>query len=380
MCNANFDYYYALTDRETLITAAIQEVRREFSAIQEEVGVPKSQDSKFHAFKKSTPETTAQSKANRKFERMVKLAEKKILRSKRLATTTTTTTQPAASLALAESLATELFRRPGSVLTEQEVERIHGESGCHQTVVLPTSCDTPEQRDHRTPDGTCNNLASPTWGAANTPLRRLIPARYDDGVSRGRGFLQSQGSSLFDGGVFGSPNPSPRVVSTKIIEDRDEEDSRHTHILMQWGQFLDHDMTFVPEFEGACPENCTIGDEFEGSCFPFAVPEEDQNITTTLADSKRCHAFKRSLGACPAHDLPANQVPARQQLNAITHFIDGSMIYGHSADTLNELRNLSSDAGLLKTGSPASGKSMGLIICMWCLSGQNDIFHPLTFF
>ena len=201
----------------------------EFSKIQG-VEQPKSQD-KLHAFKKASPEALAQGKANLKFERMVKLAEKKILRSQRFATTQTTTS-------LAESLATELLHRPGSILSEQEVARIYEESGCRQTVVNPTNCDTSEQLYYRTPDGTCNNLASPTWGAANTPLRRLIAERYDDGVSRGRGFLQSQGSSLFDGGVFGSPNPSPRVVSLRIVKDREIEDYGHTHLLMQWGHAI----------------------------------------------------------------------------------------------------------------------------------------------
>ena len=40
-------------------------------------------------------------------------------------------------------------------------------------------------------------------------------------------------------------------------------------MLMQWGQFMDHDLDAIPEHED-CPEGCEI--EEEGSCFPFPVP------------------------------------------------------------------------------------------------------------
>ena len=36
---------------------------------------------------------------------------------------------------------------------------------------------------YRTVDGTCNNKQNPTWGAANAPELRLLPARYADGES-----------------------------------------------------------------------------------------------------------------------------------------------------------------------------------------------------
>src|SRR3954463_5570772 len=42
---------------------------------------------------------------------------------------------------------------------------------------------TPTGSGVRSIDGTGNNLAHPTWGAAGTDLIRLSPAAYADGVS-----------------------------------------------------------------------------------------------------------------------------------------------------------------------------------------------------
>lgn len=42
---------------------------------------------------------------------------------------------------------------------------------------------------------------------------------------------------------FGFPKPSARRVSTSIIKtDSVTPDPRLTHMVMQWGQFLDHDL------------------------------------------------------------------------------------------------------------------------------------------
>lgn len=45
----------------------------------------------------------------------------------------------------------------------------------------------------------------------------------------------------------GFPKPSARLISTKIMSAHTiEADSRYTSFLMQWGQFLDHDITLTP--------------------------------------------------------------------------------------------------------------------------------------
>ena len=42
--------------------------------------------------------------------------------------------------------------------------------------------------------------------------------------------------------------PSARVVSTNNVEDVDRPDSELSLSVMQWGQFIDHDLTHAPIF------------------------------------------------------------------------------------------------------------------------------------
>ena len=45
----------------------------------------------------------------------------------------------------------------------------------------------------------------------------------------------------------GFAKPSPRLVSTRVMTShRVSPDSHHTHMLMQWGQFVDHDIDNTP--------------------------------------------------------------------------------------------------------------------------------------
>ena len=60
---------------------------------------------------------------------------------------------------------------------------------------------------------------------------RFLPPVYDDGI-------QSIRKS-----VTGRPLPSARLVSTVIHEDKDIPLESVTHMLMQGGQFVDHDLT-----------------------------------------------------------------------------------------------------------------------------------------
>ena len=41
--------------------------------------------------------------------------------------------------------------------------------------------------------------------------------------------------------------PNPRWMSQKNHPDEDLPDTRYTHMVMQFGQFLDHDLTLTPK-------------------------------------------------------------------------------------------------------------------------------------
>lgn len=288
-----------------------------------------------------TAESLAQGNARMKFEKMVKRAESSILEKQRRTTAQTAETRVA-------SLAMEILHKPGSILTKQEIARMYQESECHKTLVAPPDCTSMTRQ--RTANGVCNNLENPTFGAANTPMRRLIPPQYDDGIGRLQGTLQIREVSIVPG-PFSPPNPSPRVVSLGVIMDRPDNDTRFSHILMQWGQFMDHDLGAIPEFDGKCPPGCAVE---EDSCVPFPVPRDDDEVSrVSNGNSRFCHVFRRSMPAC---DGNGEALMPREQLNSLSHFIDGSMVYHHNASVqMNLIRNQSSPDGFLNVGLPATG-------------------------
>ena len=55
------------------------------------------------------------------------------------------------------------------------------------------------------------------------------------------------GVSVPRGGRTPSRLPNPRFVSQKNHPDSDLPDPRFTHMVMQFGQFLDHDLTLTPK-------------------------------------------------------------------------------------------------------------------------------------
>lgn len=89
-------------------------------------------------------------------------------------------------------------------------------------------------------DGSCNNLERPEWGQINTALQRIIPPKYGDGVNSPR---LAEGDQQL---------PSARLISQSLTESshRASQSEIWTLMLMQWGQFLDHDLTHSPIVRG----------------------------------------------------------------------------------------------------------------------------------
>lgn len=85
---------------------------------------------------------------------------------------------------------------------------------------------------YRSVDGVCNNPNVGAWGSAKQPMERLIPPAYEDGVWAPR--IHS---------VDGSLLTSPRVISFTVFPDFDRPHPKLNLMLMQFGQFLSHDIT-----------------------------------------------------------------------------------------------------------------------------------------
>jgi peroxidase len=86
---------------------------------------------------------------------------------------------------------------------------------------------------YRTYDGSCNHQAGrETWGAAKTPMERLLPPAYEDGIWAAR-TTASDGSKL----------TSARTISRSLFPDVDRPHPTLNLMVMQFGQFLSHDFT-----------------------------------------------------------------------------------------------------------------------------------------
>ncbi|XP_017781292.1 PREDICTED: thyroid peroxidase-like [Nicrophorus vespilloides] len=199
----------------------------------------------------------------------------------------------------------------------------------------------PASLRYRTSDGACNNIAEPWKGASMLPMQRFLLPQYEDGV-------QSPRASL-----LGFPLPSPREISIRVHRDRDVEMSTVTMMFMQWGQFLDHDVTSTAQtraFNRSIPRCCAPGgtgflppDFLHPDCMPIAVPEDDRFLGRF---GIRCIEFIRS--------APSSRIDChlgwREQINQVTSYIDASTVYGSDAQKADSLRLFR--GGLLQYGRP----------------------------
>lgn len=176
---------------------------------------------------------------------------------------------------------------------------------------------------YRTPSGLCNNLQNPAWGSRQQPLKRLLTPDYEDGRQEPRGGQTSRNL------------PNPRWMSQRNHPEEDLPDSRYTHMVMQFGQFLDHDITLTPKNEEL---NCCTRNNLDPKCFVIPIPPRDRfyswvNLTAT------CMNLVRSTPVC--------QSSIRQQYNDITSFVDASNVYGSDKEHAAVLRTYQD--GLLAT-------------------------------
>lgn len=161
-------------------------------------------------------------------------------------------------------------------------------------------------------DGTGNNLSDDTLGAAGEQFLRIAEAAYADGLSE----------------PSGGDRPSAREISNEIFAEPDPtpEPSETSDMLWAWGQFIDHDLDLFSD-----------PDVFDA--FNIPVPTGDP-FFDPLGTGEAFIPLTRS-----GFDPATGTTSARQQVNAITSFLDGSMIYG--SDPVREAA-LRGEGGKLK--------------------------------
>nr|CAH0104885.1 unnamed protein product [Daphnia galeata] len=201
-----------------------------------------------------------------------------------------------------------------------------------QATSLPAAPTCDPAYPYRSFDGTCNNLNNPRFGQAGTIFQRLMgPATYADGVSAIR--LSRTGAAL----------PSTRLVSTTVTLNNSISNNDASFITMQWGQFLDHDLTQTPQFRisGGCCGGGLFGNvtNANAECLQIPIPSNDPVYT----NANCMNVIRSNYGL----NLDGTSPTAREQINVLTHWIDGSMIYGNNNATAQSLRDTSSGKGLL---------------------------------
>lgn len=167
-------------------------------------------------------------------------------------------------------------------------------------------------------DGTGNNLVQTERGSTNEDLIRLAAAEYGDGI----------------GTPAGSNRPSAREISNTLCDQGSADIISKRDLsafVYAWGQFIDHDFSRTP---GANTE-----------AFNIAVPKGDPYFdpagTATKVINMARSFFDPATGTSSSNP--------RQQINAITAWLDGSMIYGSDTAVAQALRSF--NGGKLKMDS-----------------------------
>ncbi|XP_062334521.1 myeloperoxidase-like [Osmerus eperlanus] len=237
------------------------------------------------------------------------------------------------------------------ILSDEDLETIVRVTGCAARVRPPSCRSTPNVDKYRTATSICNNLKNPFFGASNTPFTRLIPAQYDDGVSEPIGWDQNK---RFNNFVL----PLVREVSNLIVNTTDEaveSDREFTHLVTMFGQWNDHDLTFTPfspsirSFSNGL--NCDDSCERSEPCFPIPIPRRDPRIPF---GPNNCIPVFRSAPVCGTGNTAymfGGVSNKREQINALTAFLDLGQVYGSEEELALKLRNLTDDGGLMRVNT-----------------------------
>ncbi|XP_068089369.1 thyroid peroxidase [Hyperolius riggenbachi] len=226
-------------------------------------------------------------------------------------------------------------------------------TGCIPQFKAPNCANNCLAFKYRQINGACNNRYHPAWGASNTLLSRWLPAQYEDGINEPKGWNPDFLYNSFH-------LPPVREVTNKIIyaSNKDfQEDVLFPHIIIEWGQYISHDLAFTPQSITKWPTmwgvDCRATCDKHKSCYPIKISTNDS------ISKSGCMPFYRSTAACGTGDeniilgIPSTENP-REQINTLTSFIDASTIYGSTTAVESKVRNHSSIEGLLRVNDQYS--------------------------
>lgn len=201
---------------------------------------------------------------------------------------------------------------------------------------LSDACGNNEKIDcalnsrYRTINGSCNNLENPKLGCTMTAYTRLLFPNYIDGIQEPR--HSRRGNNAL---------PNPRLVSSRLSTTNDKSDISRTLAVMQWSDFILHDLAHTPVrkmMSNGMPISCCSDDGNElqprhlhPDCNIIPIENQDPIYSS---HSIRCMSYVRSL---PVLRSDCSFGPL-EQMNQVSHFLDGSTIYGSTVERAGKLR------------------------------------------
>lgn len=166
----------------------------------------------------------------------------------------------------------------------------HDTKLAHSCTHLNKKCTIEEiHYPYRSINGSCNHIVNGAKGESFTAYNRLVPAEYLDGVFEPRRAINKH---LL---------PSPRLISTKLGKLEGVE-NRATLALMQWGQFIEHDLSRTATSIMVHTDNTIVCCGNGGNhlspryvhpfCHPISVPYDDPFYSKYNVD---CMTYTRSV-------------------------------------------------------------------------------------
>lgn len=151
----------------------------------------------------------------------------------------------------------------------------------------------------RTADGICNDLKNPLVGAAGTAFGRNVPPEYID--------LDAKENLM---------TPNPALVSQEFFTRNEFKPVPFLNMLAaSWIQFMNHDWLTHGKNAEKNPYKVSTGDN------------QKAEVERTKENTANSSQYRKEFG--------------KTTLNDVTHWWDGSQIYGSSLDELNKVRSFS---------------------------------------
>lgn len=173
-------------------------------------------------------------------------------------------------------------------------------------VISLATCVNLSAQVNRSYDGSNNNQIHTTWGSADSHFNYFLETGFADGISE----------------PAGKDRPNPRSISNKVFGQANfiPSNRKLTDYAWSFGQFIDHDLTFnndnhdedisinIPMCDNAFDPYCK-GE----AIIPMRRSKSDPNTGTSINNP-------------------------RKNINDLSHFIDGSGVYGSDAIRADWLR------------------------------------------